>query len=138
MPLCHTPSVRLPGEAARRCVNPDCPGVRLRGIVYFVSKAGLDIEGVGGRWIEILVDRGLLRSPADLFTLTVERLLALPRMKETPASKFVASIARARETATLEKCIAALGIPQVGARTAGPWPAAMRIWGSLPMPARRN
>ncbi len=117
-PSCHTPSVRLPGEAARRCVNPDCPGVRLRGIVYFVSKAGLDIEGVGGRWIEILVDRGLLRSPADLFTLTVERLLALPRMKETLASKFVASIARARETATLEKCIAALGIPQVGARTA--------------------
>ncbi len=117
-PSCHTPSVRLPGEAARRCVNPDCPGVRLRGIVYFVSKSGLDIEGVGGKWIEILVDRGLLRSPADLFSLTKAQLLELPRMKEKSATNFITAIARARETATLEKCVAALGIPQVGARTA--------------------
>ena len=130
-PSCHTPSVRLPGEAARRCVNPDCPGVRLRGIVYFVSKAGLDIEGVGGRWIEILVDRGLLRSPADLFTLTREQLLELPRMKETLASKFVASIAKARDTATLERCIAALGIPLVGSRTARTLAGRYRDLGAL-------
>ncbi|MDQ7831517.1 MAG: NAD-dependent DNA ligase LigA [Desulfovibrionaceae bacterium] len=117
-PSCHTPSVRLPGESARRCVNPDCPGVRLRGIVYFVSKAGLDIAGVGGKWIEILVDRGLLRSPADLFVLTREQLLELPRMKEKSATNFVTAIARARDSATLDKCIAALGIPLVGTRTA--------------------
>jgi DNA ligase (NAD+) len=117
-PSCHTPSVRLPGEAARRCVNPDCPGVRLQGLIYFVSKAGLDIEGVGGKWIGILSDKGFLRTPADLFVLTKEQLLELPRMKEKSATNFVTAIARARESATLAKCVAALGIPLVGTRTA--------------------
>jgi len=117
-PSCHTPSVRLPGESARKCVNPDCPGVRLQGLVYFVSKSGLDIAGVGGKWIEILVARGLLRTPADLFVLTTEQLLELPRMKEKSATNFVTAIAAARASATLDKCIAALGIPLVGTRTA--------------------
>jgi len=117
-PSCHTPSLRLPGESARKCVNPDCPGVLLRGIAYFVSKAGLDIEGVGGKWIEILISRGLLHTPADLFVLTKEQLLELPRMKEKSATNFVTAIAKARETATLERCVAALGIVQVGTRTA--------------------
>lgn len=117
-PSCHTPSVRLPGESARKCVNPDCPGVRLQGLAYFVSKSGLDIAGVGGKWIEILVARGLLRTPADLFVLTTEQLLELPRMKEKSATNFVTAIAAARASATLDKCIAALGIPLVGTRTA--------------------
>jgi DNA ligase (NAD+) len=116
-PSCHT---RACGSRARRQAlrEPDCPGVRLRGIVNFVSKSGLDIEGVGGSGSRSWWTGGSLYSPADLFTLTKAQLLELPRMKEKSATNFITAIARARETATLEKCVAALGIPQVGARTA--------------------
>jgi DNA ligase (NAD+) len=117
-PACGSPVKRLEGEAAWRCLNLSCPAMLKGSIIFFVSKAGLDIEGVGRRWIEILVDKGIVKSPADLFTLQEEDLLQLERMGEKLAGNFVRSIALARDGATLARLIGGLGIRQVGAQTA--------------------
>ena len=109
---------REPGEAAWRCDNLSCPAVRLRAISHFVSKAGLDIQGVGQKWIAQLVTSGRVQSPADLFTLKAEELLDFERMGEVLARKFVDALDEARHTATLPRLISALGIRHVGEQTA--------------------
>lgn len=117
-PECGNHVHREPGEAAWRCVNRACPAVRRESIKHFVSKAGLDIQGIGGRWVEQFVDLGLVRTPADLFRLKKETLERLDRMGEKSAENFVSAFAEAREKATLPRFIAALGIRHVGAQTA--------------------
>lgn len=117
-PACGQPAYREEGEAAWRCENMACPAIRLRAISHFVSKAGLDISGVGQKWIEQLVTSGRVESPADLFTLTVEELLGFERMGEVLAQKFVGALDEARHTATLPRLISALGIRHVGEQTA--------------------
>ena len=117
-PSCHSPAVRAPDEAAWRCVNLACPAMLRRSIAYFVSKAGLDIEGLGKKWVEILINKGLIATPADLFNLTEGELLPLERMGERSAANIVAAVETARQNATLARLIAALGIRQVGTRTA--------------------
>ncbi|GFK94491.1 DNA ligase [Fundidesulfovibrio magnetotacticus] len=117
-PSCGSRVTRLADEAAWRCLNVSCPAVLKGAIVFFVSKSGLDIEGVGKRWIEILVEKGIVKSPADLFALTLEDLLPLERMGEKLAANFVEAFDKARRSATLARLIAALGIRQVGAQTA--------------------
>ncbi len=61
--------MRLAGEANHRCINASCPARLKRGLAYFVSKAGLDISGVGEKWIEIFVDKEIIKDFADLFLL---------------------------------------------------------------------
>lgn len=117
-PACGEPVHREPGEAAWRCDNLACPARRLRAIAHFVSKAGLDIQGVGEKWVEQLVAAGRVRSPADLFALREEDLLGLERMGETLARKFLAALETARNTATLTRLLCALGIRHVGEQTA--------------------
>lgn len=117
-PACGEPVHREPGEAAWRCGNLSCPAVRLRAISHFVSKAGLDIQGVGQKWITQLVGSGRVQSPADLFTLKVEELLGFERMGEVLAQKFVDALDQARRAATLARLISALGIRHVGEQTA--------------------
>ncbi|EHJ46688.1 DNA ligase [Solidesulfovibrio carbinoliphilus subsp. oakridgensis] len=117
-PACGSPAVRDEGAAAWRCVNLACPAMLRRGIAYFVSKAGLDIEGLGQKWVETLIAKGMVKTPADLFSLTEAELLFLDRMAAKSASNFVAAVEAARQKATLQKLIAALGIRQVGTRTA--------------------
>ncbi|MFP5257466.1 MAG: NAD-dependent DNA ligase LigA [Acidobacteriota bacterium] len=117
-PSCGSPAVRGEGEAAWRCVNLACPAMLRRGISYFVSKAGLDIEGLGAKWVQALIDQGLVKTPADLFELTEADLLPLERMAEKSAANLVAAVEAARRSATVPKLIAALGIRQVGTRTA--------------------
>jgi len=116
--VCRSAVVRLEGEVAWRCVNVSCPAVLRQGIVHFVSKAGLDIQGVGRKLVEQLVAQGMVRSPADLFALRPGVLAQMERMGAKSAENVVASIARAREAASLEALIAALGIRHVGERTA--------------------
>ncbi|WP_027368137.1 NAD-dependent DNA ligase LigA [Desulfocurvibacter africanus] len=118
-PVCHT-EVFLASEERRiwKCVNISCPAVIRQSIIHFVSKAGLDIEGLGRKWVEILIDKGMVRSPADLFTLKKTDLLTLERMGDKSAANFVESIRKAKEEATLPRLIAALGIPHVGEETA--------------------
>ena len=117
-PVCGSPVSRLEGEAAWRCVNLACPAVISRSIVHFVSKAGLDVDGVGAKWVEALIDSGRVKSPADLFTVTQQELMGYERMGEVSAGNFVSALQEALHTATLTRFIAALGIRQVGEQTA--------------------
>lgn len=117
-PICHEKAHRAEGEAIWRCENVSCPAVRLQAIRHFVSKAGLDITGVGEKWVTQLVEAGRVQSPADLFTLTPLELLQYDRMGETLAQKMVDALEEARHTATLARLISALGIRHVGEQTA--------------------
>lgn len=117
-PVCGSEVTRLPGEAAIRCLNLSCPAKLVQGLIYFVSKAGLDIEGLGKKWIETLVDKGLITTPADIFRLRKQDLLGLERMGEKLAGNILEAIEDARQRTTLESLIAALGIQLVGRQTA--------------------
>lgn len=130
-PSCGMPAHRIEGESAWRCVNLSCPAMLRQSIAHFVSKAGLDIEGVGQRWTELLVGSGRVRTPADLFTLTVQDLLRYERMGARLAGKFVASLDTARRETTLQRLIRALGIRHVGDQTAKTLAAAYRDMDAL-------
>ncbi len=116
-PICEG-TVRATSERIFRCVNPDCPAKHLEQLYHFVSKAGLDIEGLGPKWVEAFVDAGLVRTPADFFGLTKDQLLPLERMGDKSADNIIAAIAAARSSTTLQRFLAALGIPLVGEETA--------------------
>jgi len=117
-PVCGSEVARLPGEVALRCMNMSCPAKLVQGLIYFVSKAGLDIEGLGRKWIETLVEQGLIKGPADIFRLRKEDLLGLERMGDKLADNLLGAIDEARQRATLESLISALGIQLVGRQTA--------------------
>ncbi len=116
-PSCHTPARRLPGEAAWRCVNKSCPAQALEGLVHFVSKAGLDIEGFGRKTVEQLFNAGLVRNPADLFSLRREELLKLEGMGEKSVDNLLNALQSAVKNVILHRLIAALGIRLVGEQT---------------------
>lgn len=117
-PVCWHQIHREPGEAAWRCVNKLCPAVRKEALMHFVSKAGLDVQGVGASWVEILVDKGMVVTPADLFRLNKLELLKLERMGQRLAEKFIDAFEAARTGSRLQRLIAALGIRHVGEQTA--------------------
>ncbi|MGE4299675.1 MAG: NAD-dependent DNA ligase LigA [Desulfovibrionaceae bacterium] len=117
-PACGSHAVRLAGEAAWRCTNMACPAVVRRSIIHFVSKAGLDIQGVGRKWIEQFIDKGMVRSPADLFTLRADALKAMDRMGAKSAANFIAAFDATRREATLPRLISGLGMRHVGEQTA--------------------
>ncbi|MCR4667611.1 MAG: NAD-dependent DNA ligase LigA [Desulfovibrio sp.] len=117
-PACGEAVFREEGESASRCINLSCPAVRLRSIMHFVSKSGLDIVGLGNKWVEELVLSGRVRDPGDLFSLTVPELLSFKRMGEVLARKFVTALTEAKEHVRLDRLISALGIRHVGVETA--------------------
>ena len=117
-PRCGREAKREAGEAAWRCVNPSCGAVAIQALIHFVSKAGLDIQGIGSEWVEKLAQLEIINSPADLFTLTEDDLLELEGMGEVLAKKFVSALDTARREATLARLICALGIRHVGEQTA--------------------
>ena len=117
-PVCGSEGLRLPDEAAWRCINRSCPAVAQLAIVHFVSKAGLDIQGVGRRWVEELFATGAIKNAADLFTLTQEDLLKFEGMGEVSSAKFITALRVARSEAALSRFICALGIRLVGEQTA--------------------
>jgi DNA ligase (NAD+) len=95
-----------------------CPAKLIQGLIHFVSKAGLDIEGVGKRWIEVFVQKGLVKTPADLFSLNMKNLHKLDRMGEKLAQNMLDSLDKAKQNASLDKLISALGIRLVGEQNA--------------------
>jgi DNA ligase (NAD+) len=102
----------------RLCPNRlGCPAQLVRAIQHFASRDAFDIDGLGPRTVELLVDRGLVRTAADVFTLTDNDLRALPRFGAVAATRLAASIDRARRI-ELHRLLLALGIPAVGAATA--------------------
>ncbi len=117
-PSCGEPVARDPEQAALRCLRGRlCPAQRKEEIKHFASRRALDIHGLGDKLVEQLVDANLLRTPADLFGLSVAQLAQLERMGEKSAHKLHAAIATAKRT-TLPRFLYALGIRDVGEATA--------------------
>ncbi|MDR0828136.1 MAG: NAD-dependent DNA ligase LigA [Desulfovibrio sp.] len=127
-PECGAEVFRAAEEAAVRCLNRSCPAVLRESVKHFVSKAGLDIQGLGGKTAEQMLRENLLQSPADIFVLSDEDLLKLERKGEKSVANLRAALEQARESCTLPRLIAALGIRHVGEQTAK---ALAREFGSL-------
>ncbi|HXG32941.1 MAG TPA: NAD-dependent DNA ligase LigA [Bryobacteraceae bacterium] len=116
-PVCGGKVVRQEGEAASRCINTNCPARLKESIRHFAARGVMDIDGLGEALVDQLVDRGLVKSIADLYELKLEQLVELERMGEKSASKILANIERSREK-PLARVLWGLGIPFVGERTA--------------------
>ena len=116
-PSCGTPVVRTPGEVAVRCPNPDCPAKRAEAIKHFVSKGAMDIDGVGDKLVERLLELGMIRDAADLYRLEAAELAALDRLGEKSAENIVKAI-EASKARPLARVLWALGIPHVGGENA--------------------
>lgn len=117
-PVCDSAIVRIEGEAVARCTGGlFCAAQRKEALKHFVSRKAMDIDGVGGKLIEQLVDRELIHTPADLFKLDLTILTRLDRMGAKSAENVLASLEKAKNT-TLARFIFALGIREVGEATA--------------------
>jgi len=117
-PVCHSRVLRAAGEAVARCTGGfTCRAQRQESLRHFASRRALDIEGLGDKLIEQLVEHDVVRTPADLYALTATQLAELERMGEKSAGNLVAAIDRSRRT-TLPRLLYGLGIREVGEATA--------------------
>ena len=117
-PVCGSPVVRVPGEAATRCTGGlYCKAQRKQTLLHFAGRRAMDIEGLGEKLVDQLVERELVASPADLYKLDAATLEALERMGEKSAQNLVATIDKSRDT-DLHRFVYALGIPGVGEEVA--------------------
>lgn len=117
-PVCNSQIIRIEGEAVARCTGGlFCAAQRKEALKHFVSRKAMDIDGVGGKLIEQLVDRELIHTPADLFKLDLNTLTRLERMGPKSAENALTSLEKAKNT-TLSRFIFALGIREVGEATA--------------------
>ncbi|AIY04713.1 DNA ligase [Planococcus sp. PAMC 21323] len=116
-PACDSELVRIEGEVALRCVNPQCPAQITEGLIHFVSRNAMNIDGLGEKVIEQLYREGLVHDISDIYKLTKEQLLELDRMGEKSASNLVAAIDASRNN-SMEKLLFGLGIRHVGERGA--------------------
>ena len=124
-PSCGTPVVRTPGEVAVRCPNPDCPAKLAEAVKHFVSKGAMDIDGVGEKLVERLLEVGMIRDAADLYGLTPEALEPVllkqtksPRKEEPKSPRKIVNAIEKSETRPLARVLFALGIPHVGSENA--------------------
>jgi len=116
--VCHSKVLRIEGEAVARCTGAfTCRAQRQEALRHFASRRALDIEGLGDKLIEQLVERDAVRSPADLYALSLPRLAQLERMGEKSAANLLAAIEKSKET-TLPRLLYGLGIREVGEATA--------------------
>jgi DNA ligase (NAD+) len=116
-PECGSDVVRAEGEVASRCTGTDCPAQIREGIIFFVSRNAMNIEGMGPRVISQLIDSGLVRKPCDIYFLSFEDLIRLDRIGEKSANNLLAAIEKSK-TRPLHRLVKALGIRHVGERTA--------------------
>lgn len=116
-PECGTELVRLEGEVALRCINPSCPAQTREGIIHFVSRGAMNIEGLGEKVVSQLFEHQLLRDVADLYYLKKEQLLELERMGKKSVENLLASIEKSKEN-SLERLLFGLGIRFVGSKGA--------------------
>jgi len=116
-PVCRSPVVRLSGEAAHRCINPNCSAQIKESIRHFASKGAMDIEGLGEKMVDQLVENGLVNDYGDLYTLTREALVPLERLADKSAGNLLEALERSKQ-ASLGKFIYALGIRFVGEHVA--------------------
>ena len=116
-PVCRSPVVRLPGEAALRCSNPNCSAQVKESIRHFASKGAMDIEGLGEKLVDQLVEKGLVKDYGDLYALTREALVPLERLADKSAGNLMEALERSKQ-ASLSRFIYALGIRFVGEHVA--------------------
>ena len=116
-PVCGSEVFREEGEAAYRCIGIACPAKLKESLTFFASRGAMDIEGLGEKLVEQLVDRGLVQDVADLYGLTKEQLAGLERMAEKSAQNLLNGLERSKNS-TLARCLTALGIRHVGEATA--------------------
>lgn len=116
-PSCGAPVVHLEDEAALRCVNPECPAQSLRNIIHFASRDAMDIDGLGTAVATQLVEKGFVRSAADIYALTMEELLSLDKFKEKSATNLLNAIERSKQN-NLDKLLFGFGIRNIGDKAA--------------------
>ena len=118
-PACGSPVLRPEGEVVARCgaAATLCPAQRKEGLQHYASRLAMDIEGLGQKLIDQLVETGMVKTPADFYRLDAEKLAALPRMGEKSAQNLLQALADSKST-TLARFIYALGIREVGEATA--------------------
>jgi len=116
-PVCGAEVYREEGEAAYRCIGISCPAQLKESLKFFGSRGAMDIEGLGEKLIDQLVERGLVKDIADLYHLSKEDLVKLERMAEKSAQNLLHALERSKQ-ATLSRCLTALGIRHVGETTA--------------------
>ncbi|WP_195940222.1 NAD-dependent DNA ligase LigA [Romboutsia sp. 1001713B170131_170501_G6] len=116
-PVCSEPTVRLEGESAVKCINISCPAQIRRGIIHFVSRDAMNIDGLGESIITLLLDKGLIKDIADLYTLNKDEVVKLDRMGEKSANNLLNSIEKSKSN-DLWRLINGLGIKFVGTKGA--------------------
>ncbi|MEC2075039.1 NAD-dependent DNA ligase LigA [Metabacillus fastidiosus] len=116
-PACESELVRLEGEVALRCINPECPAQIVEGLIHFVSRNAMNIDGLGERVINQLFQEGLIKNAADLYRLERDELLQLERMGERSTDNLLKSIENSKSN-SLERLLFGLGIRHVGAKAA--------------------
>ena len=116
-PVCKEPVTKIEGEVVLRCTNPVCPAILKESLKHFVARRAMNVEKLGDRLIETLVDAGLVRSFSDLYRLTKDKLLELDRQGEKSVSNLLENIDASRNS-TLPRFIYSLGIRFVGEQTA--------------------
>ena len=112
-PVCGSDVYRPADEAIARCTGISCPAQVRERLVHFASRSAMDIEGLGEAWVQVLVDKKLIKDPADIYTLKKEDLLELDRMGEKSAANLIQAIAGSKKQ-ELSRLIYALGIRHVG------------------------
>lgn len=116
-PSCGAPVVHLQDETALRCVNPECPAQSLRNLIHFASRTAMAIDGLGEAVAIQLTERGLVRTVADLYSLTKEQLLTLDKFKSKSADNLLKAI-EASKGNNLDKLVFGLGIRNIGDKAA--------------------
>lgn len=118
-PICQSATIKIDGEVAIRCPNPECPAKDRRGLIHFVSKSGMDIEGFGESLVGLLMDEGYLKDFVDIYGLHEKRhqLAELDRMGIKRVDNLLNAIEASKEN-RLDQLIAALGIPLIGQKAA--------------------
>ena len=115
-PVCGAPTKKDEDGAFMRCTGAECPAQLSRNIAHFVSRDAMDIEGLGSSIVETLIEKGFIKSPADIYYLTLEEMKSLWQKGDTAAKKLLAAIEQSKEQ-DVSRLIYALGIRQVGAKT---------------------
>lgn len=112
-PACGQPVVKPEDEVVTRCVNPACPAILKGALIHWASRQALDINGLGEKWVQQFLDRGLIHTVADLYDLTVEQLIPVERMGKKSAENLVKAIAQSK-TQPWSRVLYGLGIRHVG------------------------
>ena len=116
-PSCSAPVIREDGEAAVRCVNPECPAQLLRNVIHFCSRDAMDIEGLGDALVEKFISENLISNVADIYDITAGEIMMLEGHQEKSAKNLVEAIERSKQN-DLSRLLFALGIRHIGQKAA--------------------